>query len=426
MPRRYRIFFSDYLRTVRGFSANAKNYLWANFLIGASFAFQSVIFNLYLAEAGLKEGMIGSILSLGGLGLVISALPAGWLSDRWGRKRAMVFGLASGSLVMWLRALTTDQRALLTLGLLGGVSSTIYQISAAPFMMENSRQDERTHLFSMSFAVTLIAGVIGNLIAGKLPWLFAALWPSLSNFWCYRLTLLCGSIISWAGLIPLKGIQDQVPSAAANDQRGQAISRSATRMLIQFAWCNWWIGLGAGLVIPFFNLYFSRRFGSSSGQIGFYFSVSQILTLLAVLAGPAVARRWGKVRTVALMELLSLPFLVSLGAEKRLSSAVVSFWMRASLMQMASPIANSFTMETVPESLRAVANSWTMISWNLSWTISAAASGWMMQRYGYAVPYYLTAACYAISSVSYYLMFRKHELLKSVGRPVQKTSPGGP
>jgi predicted MFS family arabinose efflux permease len=85
-------------------------------------------------------------------------------------------------------------------------------------------------------------------------------------------------------------------------------------------------------------------------------------------------------------------------------------------MQMASPIANSFTMETVPENMRAVANSWTMIAWNLSWTVSAAASGWIMQRYGYAVPYYLTAVCYAVSAVSYYLMFRRFD---RPGGPVQ-------
>lgn len=391
------------------FSRNARLYLAANFLTGLSFAFSGVIFNLYLSTAGFQEGFIGSILSLSGLALVLAAVPAGMASDRWGRRRAMFWGVVAGSIIVLARALTVDRGLLIILSFLGGVTATVYNISAAPFMMDNSRPQERTQLFSMSFAVMLAAGILGNLVAGKLPWFFGWLMPQSSVFLRYRLTLLAGSLLSFSALVPLARIAEGPVRPRRFKSEITVDSRQGLLSIGKFAWCNWWIGLGAGLVIPFFNLYFSKRFGASSAQIGLYFSVSQVVTLAAVMAGPAVARRLGKVRTVALMELLSLPFLVTLGAERNLWMAVVAFWMRASLMQMASPISNSFTMETVPEDMRARANSWTMIAWNLSWTISTAASGWMMQRWGYAVPYYLTAGCYAISAVSYYLMFRRRD-----------------
>lgn len=398
-----------FVSSAGSFSRNARLYLAANFLAGLSFAFSGVIFNLYLAQAGFQEGFIGSILSLSGLALVLTAVPAGMLSDRWGRRRAMLWGVASGSFVVLLRALTVNGTALTVLGFLGGVSGTMFTISAAPFMMENSRPQERVHLFSMSFGVMLAAGILGNLAAGKLPWAIGLALPGSSIFLRYRLTLLAGALLSFSALWPLFKIAEIPGPRSVEREGGEGRSREGLVQIGKFAWCNLWIGLGAGLVIPFFNLYFSKRFGASSAQIGLYFSVSQVITLAAVMAGPAVARQLGKVRTVALMEILSLPFLVTLGAERNLWTAVIAFWMRASLMQMASPISNSFTMETVPESMRAVANSWTMIAWNLSWTVSAAASGWMMQRYGYAVPYYLTAFCYAVSAVSFYLMFRKHD-----------------
>ncbi len=398
-----------FVSSVGSFSRNARLYLAANFLVGLSFAFSSVIFNLYLSEAGLQEGFIGSILALSGLALVLAAVPAGMASDRWGRRRTMLWGVGAGSLIVLMRALTVDRTALIALGFLGGISGTIYTISAAPFMMDNSRPHDRTQLFSMSFAVMLAAGILGNLAAGKLPWLFGWILPQSSVFLRYRLTLLAGALLSFSALWPLFRITEAPGPRPVESEAGTGRNRQGLAQIAKFAWCNWWIGLGAGLVIPFFNLYFSKRFGASSAQIGLYFSVSQVITLVAVMAGPAVARRLGKVRTVALMEILSLPFLVTLGAERHLWLAVAAFWMRASLMQMASPISNSFTMEMVPEGMRALANSWTMIAWNLSWSVSAAASGWMMQRYGYAVPYYLTAGCYAISAVSYYLMFRKHD-----------------
>jgi len=89
---------------------------------------------------------------------------------------------------------------------------------------------------------------------------------------------------------------------------------------------------------------------------------------------------------------------------------------------MSTPIGSAFAMELLPQRLRATANSLMSMSWNLLWAASTAASGWMMQRYGYAIPYYLTAVCYAVSAVSYYLFFRDRERPAAVLRHVTVTS----
>jgi MFS family permease len=402
-------FLAAYVGVVRGFSPNAKRYLLANFLLSASASVAGVIFNLYLSAAGFQEGFIGSTLSMGGLALGLFALPAGMISDRWGRKPAMIAGAAAASALMLVRALTVGRAALVAASFAGGIASTVYGLSTAPFMMEHSAPGERTHLFSMSFAVMLAAGVLGSLAGGALPGLFGLLARGADRFTLYRLTLVCAGLLSFTAVLPLVAITESRGRRQERRPAEPSRGRGDWALLAKFAWCNLWIGLGAGLVIPFFNLYFVTRFGASSAQIGVYFSVSQVATFAAVLAAPAIARRIGKVRTVVLGELLSLPFLVSLGAENTLPVAVVSFWARASLMQMSSPIGSAFTMEAVPQRLRATANSVTSMSWNLTWAASTAAAGFMVQRYGYAVPYYLTAGCYAISAVSYYLFFRRME-----------------
>jgi MFS family permease len=401
-------FIQEYRKVLKGFSPNAVAYLQANFLIGLSYAVYGVIFNLYLSQAGFQEGFIGGMLSLGGLAFGLFAIPGGLLSDRTGRKRSMLGASLAGSFFLLLRAMTINRTLLVASSFLGGLAVTVYNISAAPFMMENSRPHERNYLFSLSFAATLLAGVLGNLLGGKLPDILNLALRTGDRLLLYRLTLAAGALISFFSLWPLFRIKE--PGRRENDLtlNGPAAGREDWWRIGKFSWCNLWIGLGAGLVIPFFNLYFAKRFGSTSGQIGFYFSVSQVLTALAVLAGPQLAKRIGRINTVVLMELLSLPFLVTLGAvEHSLTLAVLAFWMRASLMQMSSPIANAFTMEALPRRVRATANSLTSMSWNLAWALSTAFSGWMMQRYGYAVPYYLTAFCYLVSSVSYYLFFSK-------------------
>jgi MFS family permease len=403
-------FITNYIKTIRDFSPNARLYLQANFLIGLSYAVAGVIFNLYLKEAGFKEGFIGGMLSLSGLAFGLFAIPAALYSDKAGRKRSMLGASLLGSLFLLARALTVSRGLLVASSFLGGLAMTVYTISTAPFMMENSRPGERTHLFSLSFAVMLLAGVLGNLIGGELPEMLNLLAKGLGKLWCYRITLVAGSAMAFASLYPLSRMTEN--PAFDKNESGPVWggNKKDWELIGKFSWCNLWVGLGAGLVIPFFNLYFAQRFKSTSGQIGIYFSVAQVATALAVMAGPQLAKKMGKVKTVVLMELLSLPFLVTLGAvDNILTLAVLAFWMRASLMQMSSPISNAFTMEVLSQKMRATANSVTAMAWNLSWALSTALSGWMMQRYGYSVPYYLTAFCYAVSAVSYYLFFVKVE-----------------
>jgi predicted MFS family arabinose efflux permease len=166
------------------------------------------------------------------------------------------------------------------------------------------------------------------------------------------------------------------------------------------------IGAGAGLVIPFMNLYFANRFGCSSSQIGLYFSLAAVLTALASMIGPAIARHFGMLRTAVAAQVLSLPFLVTLGTENRLGVAVAAFWMRASLMQASTPLVQTFVMEAFPPSLRARSASLITLVWNAGWAVSATLSGMVIQRFGYHVPFYVTAVLYALAASTFYLSFR--------------------
>src|ERR1044072_7289246 len=47
----------------------------------------SVLFNLCLVEAGASEAFVGRAISASAIGMVVAALPAGSLADRWGRRR---------------------------------------------------------------------------------------------------------------------------------------------------------------------------------------------------------------------------------------------------------------------------------------------------------------------------------------------------
>src|SRR5262245_7775988 len=394
----------EFREAAAAFSRPARFYLGAEFLMWTAHGIFSVLFNLYLVEAGASEGFVGRAVSSSGVGMVLAALPAGWLPDRWGRRRTLMLGALLEGTGHLLRALSTHEPVVLGAGLAAGLGQSLFQIAAAPFLTDHSTPRERTHLFTTFFASALLAGVFGNILGGLLPPLARLVAPGLSHFGAYRVGLLVGAAFAASAALPLValgGLVEPGPTHAAS-----APAAHEARRLWPIAVNGGLTGLGAGLVIPFMNLYFKNRFDCSSAQIGLWFSVAQVCTAFASLSAPVAARRFGKLRSAVGSQLLSLPFLVTLGAERNLGVAVVVFWLRASFMQASTPLIQAFTMEVLPQGLRARATSLTNMAWNIGWAASATLAGAVIERFGYAVPFYMTATLYLTAALTFFFAFR--------------------
>ena len=133
-------------------------------------------------------------------------------------------------------------------------------------MTEHSTARERTHLFSAYFAVALLAGVAGSLLGG---WFRERCCACRSGSTPSAPTA-CTLVLSARDRLVVAGAVwprcDRARARAAH----HAATRGAPalRLLVPIALNAFLIGAGAGLVIPFMNLYFKTRFDCSSAQIG--------------------------------------------------------------------------------------------------------------------------------------------------------------
>jgi MFS family permease len=396
----------DFRDAARSFSRPARLYLASEFLAWTGHGIMSVLYNLYLVEGGYQESFVGTAVSVTAFGLALVALPAGLLAERWGRRRCLILGAVLDGVGFIVRASVLAPAPILAASFVAGAGQAMLAIAAAPFITEHSTPRERTHLFSAFFAFALLAGVAGSALGGWLPRVVLALpeavRPDLLH--AYRATLLLGSAFCFSAALPLLRLRGLVEPPLV--RAGEAAPADATRRLFPIALNAALIGAGAGLVIPFMNLYFKTRFDCSSGQIGFFFSFAQVFTAIASLLAPTVARRFGKLRTAVASQLLSLPFLVTLGIESQLTVAVGAFWMRATLMQASTPLMQTFIMEALPPGLRARATSINNMVWNVGWAVSATFAGLIIQHFGYRVPFYMTALLYAVAASTFYFAFR--------------------
>jgi MFS family permease len=410
---------NEYRDAARAFSRPARLFLLCDLLVWTAAGVHQVLYNLYLVEGGYQEGFVGHAISMNAIGLALTALPAGVLADRWGRRKTLLLGVAFEAGGLLLRSILLIPGTIYAGSLLAGAGQALILITAAPFITEHSTARERTHLFTTFFAVSLSAGVVGSLMGGLLPWLLLALPDGFapSTLVAYRITLIAGAVASVTALLPLIRMGDLRETPAASES--EPIDPESRSRLFPIALNAFLIGAGAGLVIPFMNLYFVRRFDCSSAQIGSFYSVAQIVTAMAALLGPPISRRYGKLRTATALELASVPFLVTLGAESRLSIAVGAFWLRAMLMQASTPLHQAFIMEVLPRRLRARSMSINSALWHIGWATSAALAGLLIERFGYAIPFYVTAVLYSTAAITMFLAFRR------VREPVAAQVPAG-
>jgi MFS family permease len=182
-------------------------------------------------------------------------------------------------------------------------------------------------------------------------------------------------------------------------------------MIILFAIPALLIGFGAGLVIPYLNLYFSDRFAASNTMIGVIISLGQAATAIAIIIGPLVVRKVGEVKAVVILQLLSLPFLLLTAFTEHLWLAAVGFLFRQALMNAGNPIQSSLMMSMVDDSVKGLANSVNQMVFNLGWAVMGPVSTGIVLNYGtywgYATVFTITAILYLIGSIYYFIVFSK-------------------
>ena len=397
------------------FSRNARLFLSATFLNGFTLGIWGVLFNLYLLELGFREDFIGYMFLLSGLAAGLAAFPAGIISDKIGRKKSLLTGVAVGSIFNAILVFTSNPILLLTVSLFGGFGglfSIIFWVVGPPFMMENSKPEERTHLFSINLATWFLSSMAGSFAGGFLPGVFGSLLGvGNESVIAYRVTLTVSVVFLFLSLLPYFAIKErqyqQKNATMASRLSLKAIqSRAAIGKLVLTSGL---FGLGAGLIVPFFNVFFQNKLQATPEHIGIIFALGNVTTAVGMVLAPVVSGRLGKVRAVALTQLSSIPFIFGIAFSPNLGFAAVSYLARGVLMVMGAPIYQNIAMEVVQTEERATTSGFTVMADRIPRAVGSSIAGQMMTQGSYVLPYMITSAFYFFGSTLFLTFFRKME-----------------
>jgi MFS family permease len=406
----------EYAARLSAFQPNARLYLLNVILMGAAMGVYRLLFNFYVLSLGYDEALIGQLVTVSSLTALLAALPVGYLADQLGRKASLLLSGSLTALAILTMVLWPGQIVFYMTNVIFGVAQSLGAVTMGPFLMENSGDEERTYLFSFGSGLQMAAASVGNWIGGYLP-TWVGNWREVSHTdsLAYGGSLVVVVLGAAFGLLPLvflrrpnmgrQGRSVFAPLSYAAGHPG-TLSKLILPMLIT--------SIGAGLIMPFMNVFFRQQYSQPDTTIGTLFAWGSLAMGIGLLIAPPLAERMGKIQLVVVTQALSIPFLILLGFAPWFWLSAAAYYIRVALMNMSGPVYQTFVMEHVEEDARATVASLVSMSWNFGWAFSPMISGWMQVRYGFGMPFVGTILLYCISIYLYWAFFWKGRAETSV------------
>ena len=124
----------------------------------------------------------------------------------------------------------------------------------------------------------------------------------------YRYVLAFAALFSFLAVIPFLMVRTSELSHSDEQRKFNIFKIKNKLTIIKVCTPEFLIGAGAGLFIPFVNLYFKDVLNAGPKDVANYMSIARFTMLIGFVIAPLVAKRLGLLRSVVATELLSIPF----------------------------------------------------------------------------------------------------------------------
>lgn len=366
---------------------------------------------LYMKAEGYSDPEIANTISSRFAGVLLFALPLGiWIKGK--AVRNLFFASAIGvPLFGLLIILCTHLRlhdGLLLVQFCWGISFTFMQIPVLPFILRNCPAEYQTPAITLSYSTWSFAGII----SAVLVWAFNSADPE----WFSERNMLIGiTLCAFAGIFCVRAAKmtentnREVHAGAEVKYDWGLIIKALVPALV--------IATGAGLTIPFINLFFARVHHLPTNVISLWnFSASLLVAFVALLV-PKIKKGMGYRMAIPFTQTLAVVSLVLMASTEwyvhlpwAAAIAVGCYLLRQPLMNMAGPMTSEVAMKYVGKKNQEITSALVAAVWSGSWFISMRFifgtlrnSGW-----NYVSIFLITAALYAVGVILYVFLIESY------------------
>lgn len=253
-----------------------------------------LILNIYMSKIGYADDQIARYTAFRYLGVLVLTVPFGLYIK--GRPLKPYFILASvlfpASSIITIISLNNGNESLAITGfLIWGIGLMFIQVPAIPFIMRTAKDEILSESVTLSWTSWSLAMIIASLLITFLSSLGSFNLGSFSFPWDEYHILLAISLVSSTPVFIFIRMSEAKPIS-----QQLSISQRVNTMFKGYDWSrltvvlvpNLLIAIGAGLTIPFINLFFHSVFGLNSQQFSMIGGVTSGIVVFANLLVPVI------------------------------------------------------------------------------------------------------------------------------------------
>lgn len=347
-----------------------------------------LVFPYYVLEnLHHRATVLGLVYMAATLATAGFALLFGFLTDLWGRKGTLILAgvlLPAGAFLVFASA----RLPVLFLGaMLGGFSATgsraAGSVGGAAQPIQSAVIAEFTTLRNRTFwfsVFTFLSGIIGG--AGMLA----------ARVFDARDAILWAAVISAIGLVFLAFV-DPV------DNPGE-LGRLKSRVVIgKFSLTAAVNGLSQGLIMPFLIPFFVLVYHTPQSKMSVYGFGSEIVAAIAILLAPAVEKRFGFVKGIAVTRGIGAALLLLLPLTRIFALALIVYLLTPALRILAVPVQQTALTAMVNETEMGRALAMNQVARLATSAGAVAFTGYMFDLSEIALPFYgyVVLTCLSVS-----------------------------
>jgi MFS family permease len=433
-----------YLEKIHSFNRNSRLYILHIQGMSLTYGVRTILFNLYLLflfQSGITfMGVqfdtlifIGIVLAIGSLVSGIVSPFSGIIVDYIGKKWSFISGDFIGAITILLAILFPNPIIIIILQIVRSAVMSIHSIAEGPFIYEQSTSRERVHLFSVSSGMSTLASMSGNLIGGFVPLVFAfMLYNSVAVSGAETIFIiqigLFVSVLLWLGsLIPALFMKEEVKNVSK--EQGFSISARMSFKNVK----NWptvsvfvlnsvFVGLGAGLFVSFFSVFFLLHYSATTMEIAVIFALGALFIALGNFVSPLLSEKYGKVNAIVFTRLVGIPFMILLPLGPIIGNAFILtpivlggmfYLIRGFSHNATAPTEDALAMEVVDDAERTTMEALREAGASFFSAIGFFFGGFMMSINDFVTPFILASVLYLVAVFIFWAYFKNNRSLLS-------------
>ena len=385
-----------------------------------------LVLNIFLRKQGFSDPEIASFNSLRFIGALIFAFPLGIYIR--GKKLKPFFLLAAIIVpitsALIIESVHNETIPLIKLSfLLWGVGMMLMRVCSLPFIIRNTTQDNSTEALSLSASTWSLATIFSGIIISGLDWMNYYSFGSWIIYFNERNILWIITILGISAILFALRISENEPDNVQKDSTVFSLYKQYDwKVIIKALSPLIMISIGAGLTIPFVNLFFNSVFHLSASEFSILGSITAFLVFTFSLLVPSIRKKYGYWFTIVIVQAISICCLIVMALMElyvnysfALIIALIAYIFRQPLMHMAHPASNELLMNYVGKRNQELISALSSSLWSASWFVSAKVFEWLrLLDFQYYEIFLITAGLYIIGNILFALLIREYEINKKV------------